>query len=342
MTEIISFPLPESLLAKRPPERRGIRRDRVRMMVSDRNNGSTIHATFWELPAFLEPGDVLVLNDSRTVPARFSAALVRMGEVLFPVCEIRLSRRLAEDVWQAIVPKRTVLSGDRFRFSPQLEAVVERVEDPLARLRFSRSGTELMEQLYRLGDPVRYEYVEKPWELFYYQTVFARHPGSVEMPSAGRPFSWEMLLRLKQAGVHVAYLTLHAGLSDFEDGGAASPADFCEPMHIPAVTAEKIRQAKREGKRVIAVGTTVVRALESAAKEYGCLVSSEGWACEKITGDTQLQIVDGLLTGFHEPEASHLELLCAFVSPEKLKIMYKEAIRHGYLWHEFGDVHLLI
>jgi S-adenosylmethionine:tRNA ribosyltransferase-isomerase len=215
--------------------------------------------------------------------------------------------------------------------------------DRLWRLRFSSSGAELAAKLSRLGEPVRYWYAGAPWDLDFYQTVYAREPGSMEMPSAGRAFSWKLLLDLRRRGIDMAFLVLHAGLSSYldEEFDAGHPASV-EPYRLEAGAAERINAAKARGGRIIAVGTTVVRALETLAEADGRVRAGEGRTCLRITPAHRLRAVDGLLTGFHEPQASHLDLLSAFLAPEKWKEVYGAALGEGYLWHEFGDANLIL
>jgi S-adenosylmethionine:tRNA ribosyltransferase-isomerase len=179
-------------------------------------------------------------------------------------------------------------------------------------LDFNRQGAALLEEIYALGEPVHYEYSAESWPLDYYQTVYGNAPGSVELPSAGRAFTWEMLFRLQRKGIKIAYLTLHTGLSYlFDDAERVQPEENCEFYAVPEETARIIQEAKERGKRVIAVGTTVVRALESAALSGG-IQAAGGWTCLRIDQETQLNVVTGLMTGFHEQEASHLDLLTAY------------------------------
>ncbi|MFC7443000.1 S-adenosylmethionine:tRNA ribosyltransferase-isomerase [Laceyella putida] len=332
-TAPLTFSLPEELNASTPPERRGLRRDHVRLMISDRSTGASEHVRFHQLDQFLQPGDVVVLNSSRTIPA-----VLRTEDR-----EVRLARRLSDRHWDAFIMGKTVQAGEKLIFSPALQAEVHRIKTPLVELRFSLSDACLLEQIYALGEPIRYEYIHQPWPLEYYQNVYASEPGSVELPSAGRAFSWEVLFRLKRRGIHVAYLTLHTGLSYLsEELGALPPEANCEYYHIPQETVERVSQAKQAGNRVIAVGTTVVRALESDWLRKAPHEAKAGWTCIHIDAHTPLRVVDGLMTGFHEPEASHLDLLSAFAPPESLRRMYEEAIQLRYLWHEFGDIHLII
>jgi S-adenosylmethionine:tRNA ribosyltransferase-isomerase len=210
-------------------------------------------------------------------------------------------------------------------------------------LRFSKLGVELVDLIYRLGRPIRYEYVSVPWDLDYYQTVYAREPGSAEMPSAGRAFTWKLLLDLKRRGIDSAYIVLHAGLSSYMDDelDRRHPASE-EEYFVNRVTAEKINHAREKGGRVIAVGTTVVRALESATDENGNVTEAHGYTRLKVDNQHRLRSVDGLLTGLHEPAASHLDLLSAFLPAEQICAAYEEAIARRYLWHEFGDLNLIL
>jgi S-adenosylmethionine:tRNA ribosyltransferase-isomerase len=194
-----------------------------------------------------------------------------------------------------------------------------------------------------LGKPIRYEYVSAPWDLDYYQTVYATEPGSAEMPSAGRAFTWKLLLELKRHEIDIAYIVLHTGLSSYMDDelDRTHPASE-EEYFVSATTAEKINGARERGGRVIAVGTTVVRALESIADGRGRLDERHGYTRLRIDTRHRLKAVDGLLTGLHEPEASHLDLLSAFLPAEQIRAAYEEAVAGRYLWHEFGDLNLIV
>jgi S-adenosylmethionine:tRNA ribosyltransferase-isomerase len=338
----VKFELPQSLNATIPPERRGIRRDHVRLMVLNRLNGETEHTQFYKLEKYLHKGDLLVLNCSRTLPAVLTADWHRNGQLLKTDVEIRLARRLNDSVWESLVVADEIVTGDHFNFSKQLQAtVLETDHKPFVSLRFSLSGPLLYDQIYALGEPVRYEYIEHPWGLDYYQTVFATAPGSVEMPSAGRAFSWELIFKLQRKGIGIAFVQLHTGLSYLLDDWQHDPSLHYEEYHIPGETIEAIKRTKESGGRVIAVGTTVVRSLETAYRSTDAIFAS-GWTNLKITHGYPLRIVDGLITGFHEPEASHLELLSAFIEPQLLHQAYLEAIERQYLWHEFGDMNLIL
>ncbi|TDF95094.1 S-adenosylmethionine:tRNA ribosyltransferase-isomerase [Paenibacillus piri] len=343
-TKTVVFELPDELNAASPPERRGIRRDHVKLLVLDRQTGHRSHAHFHQLGEYVQPGDLLVLNASRTIPCVLYGVWRRSGAVMAARVEIRLARRLNGAAWEALAVDATVEAGDTFEFSPALSAVAEGTSvKPLIRIVFSLEGAALMDQIYAWAEPVRYEYIRQPWELDYYQTVYASVPGSVEMPSAGRAFSWELLFKLQRSGVRIAYVQLHTGLSYIpESGGHPDPTYNFEQFEVPAETIEAIKQTMQRGGKVIAVGTTVVRALESSVDASREPVAMSGWTNLMINRTTPLQVVNGLISGFHEPEASHLELLSAFVDPDMLYDAYREAIELGYLWHEFGDMNLII
>jgi S-adenosylmethionine:tRNA ribosyltransferase-isomerase len=188
------------------------------------------------------------------------------------------------------------------------------------------------------GEPIRYGYVNEQWPLEAYQNVYATTPGSAEMASAGRPFTPELITRLVAGGVLVAPITLHCGVSSPERHEAPLPERF----EVPEQTAALIRSVREWGGRVIAVGTTVVRALETVAQPDGCVVAGAGWTSLVVTPERGLWLVDGLITGWHEPEASHLEMLEAAAGPQLLARSYDAALECGYLWHEFGDSHLVL
>jgi S-adenosylmethionine:tRNA ribosyltransferase-isomerase len=335
------FYLPSELNASHPPERRGIRRDHVRMMVLDKKTGQVSHDKFFRLADYLKPGDLVVMNNSRTVPAIMQATLLRNTKTVKQEVEIRLARRRNEDTWDVLIVTEDVGLGDILHFSPELTAVVIDIRkgSPLKTILFSKKGTDLFNSIYALGEPVRYEYIHHQWELDYYQTVFASQPGSVEMPSAGRAFSWELLFNLQKKGIELDFIQLHTGLSYLlDDDYEPSPTDNYEEYHLSETTIEKIHKTKAAGCRVIAVGTTVVRALESA----GITGELNGVTNLYINQNFPLKMVDGIITGFHEPKASHLDMLTAFITKEKLWSAYEEAIDQKYLWHEFGDMNLIL
>ncbi len=337
------FTLPPELEAHTPPEYRGVRRDQVRLLVLPRDGRPVTHTRFDALGDFLRAGDLVVVNNSRTLPGLLHAR-DECGE---PV-EVRLAHRRAEASWDALLLNgRTHVGrpGMRLDFGNGLRARVEECHADLPflwRVHFSICCLELLDRIYRLGEPVRYNYVHEALPIDLYQTVYATQPGSVEMPSAGRAFTWELLLRLKRQGVGIAPLVLHTGLSSTRDDRIdATHPNYDEQYGVPEATAQMIAESHRRG-RVIAVGTTVVRALETAAREDGTVAAECGWTRLHIDAKHRLRAVDGLLTGLHEPQASHLDLLSAFVEPARLQQAYQEAIERGYLWHEFGDMNLIV
>jgi S-adenosylmethionine:tRNA ribosyltransferase-isomerase len=199
-------------------------------------------------------------------------------------------------------------------------------------------GQPVVEYLRRHGRPIRYRHTPEDWPLDAYQTVFALHPGSAEMPSAGRPFSADLVTELVARGVLFAPLTLHAGVSSLELGESPYP----ERYRVPAETARLVNAARGWGGRVIAVGTTVVRALETVSAPDGTVTAGEGLTSLVVTPERGLRTLNGLLTGWHEPRSSHLQLLEAAAGPELLRRSYEAAAAHGYRFHEFGDSHLIL
>jgi S-adenosylmethionine:tRNA ribosyltransferase-isomerase len=341
---LVQFDVPPELEAHVPVELRGLRRDAVRMMVLPRVSGEPIHTRFDALGEFLRAGDLLVVNDSRTLPG-----LLRARDENGESVEVRLAHRRTDDLWDVLLLNgRTHIGrvGMYLDFGSDLHArVLTRRPDLtfLWRMQFDVCCASLLDLIYRLGEPVRYTYVENALPLDLYQTVYAKTPGSVEMPSAGRPLTWEMLLKLKRQGIGFASLSLHTGLSSTRDDAVdALHPNYDEEFKVPAATAQWVNETHARGGRVIAVGTTVVRALETAARADGSVAEARGWTHLRIHQDTRLRVVDGLLTGLHEPQASHLDLLSAFVEPRRLESAYRECIARGYLWHEFGDMNLII
>jgi S-adenosylmethionine:tRNA ribosyltransferase-isomerase len=201
-----------------------------------------------------------------------------------------------------------------------------------------RLPSRLTDYLARYGRAIRYPYVREDWPIECYQTVYARHPGSAEMPSAGRPFSNRVIDELRARDVGWATLTLHTGVASLE----GDEAPYEEWFHVPASTVEAVNATRRAGGRVVAVGTTVVRALESAVDRDGIVHASRGWTGLIVTPRRGVRAIDALLTGFHEPKATHLWMLEAIASADHLREAYAAALEGGYLWHEFGDVHLIL
>jgi S-adenosylmethionine:tRNA ribosyltransferase-isomerase len=325
------FELPERLEAHAPPERR----DDVRMLVAHRAGGELVHARFPDLARFLREGDLVVVNTSATLPASVTGTRAN-GETV----DVHLSTPVpGADDWvvelrrgdaplRVYQPETLELAG---RGRVQLRAPY--LAGPrlwIARLELPEP---LLDYLAAHGRPIRYRYVPEEHPLAEYQTIFAAEPGSAEMPSAGRPFTHELVTELAARGVLFAPVTLHTGVSSPESHEPPYP----ERYHVPAGTARLVGAVRSWGGRVVAVGTTVVRALETAAD--GKL---EGWTNLVVTPERGLRVVDGLLTGWHEPGASHLQLLDAVAGRELVAQSYTAALARGYRWHEFGDVHLIL
>jgi S-adenosylmethionine:tRNA ribosyltransferase-isomerase len=340
----VEFVLPPELEAHEPVEYRGLRRDAVRLMVLPRGHGPPIHTRFDAIGGFLRAGDLLVVNDSRTLPG-----LLRAHDEDGAAVEVRLAHRRADDLWDVLLlngRKHIGRVGMKLEFGQELHAQIlaRRPDLPfLWRMKFDTCCSDLLDRIYRIGEPVRYTYVQDALPLDLYQTVYASQPGSVEMPSAGRPLTWELLLKLKGQGVQLGSLSLHTGLSSTRDDAVdALHPNYDEEFQVPETTAWLVNKTHESKGRVIAVGTTVVRALETAARPDGTIAAACGWTRLRITPGYSLRAVDGLLTGLHEPQASHLDLLSAFVEPPRLQAAYQECIQRGYLWHEFGDMNLIL
>jgi S-adenosylmethionine:tRNA ribosyltransferase-isomerase len=326
--------LPE---ASEPAEVRGAGRDDVRLLVAHRGSGRIEHAAFAELPELLDPGDLLVVNTSATLPA----AVRVLGSD--PALRLHLSTPIPGDERGAWLVE---LRRDGRRFAGGAPGLVMRLPAGGAVVLLERHGggrlwraalrlpSGVLHYLARHGEPVRYAHTPREWPLARYQTVYATEPGSAEMPSAGRAFTPDIVTRLVAAGIDVAPLVLHTGVSSLEAGEAPHP----EWYSVPRFTGERIELVRRLGGRVIAVGTTVVRALESAAGGG----PAEGWTDLVVEPDTPIESLDGLLSGFHDSDSSHLEMLEAVAGHDLLERSYAEAARAGYLRHEFGDLHLIL
>lgn len=339
----IDFHLPRELEAHEPPEARGLARDDVRLLVS-RPDVAPVHAGFRDLPEILDPGDLLVINTSATLPASLDATRPD-GSAL----ELHLSTPLPAGLWVVELRQPAVPGTRPFRTDVTGETLTlpggARVE---LLARYPRSGRlwvavvhvpdDLLAYLAVHGRPIRYGHVDRDWPLSAYQTVYANEAGSAEMPSAGRAFTAELITAIVARGIGIAPIVLHAGVGSLETGELPAP----EPFRVPATTAQQINATRAGGGRVIAVGTTVVRALETVADPGGVAHPGEGWTEVIITAQRGVRVIDGLLTGWHEPAASHLLMLEAVAGRRMLDDAYRAALAGGYLWHEFGDLHLLL
>jgi S-adenosylmethionine:tRNA ribosyltransferase-isomerase len=339
---VLEFNLPKNLEAHEPPEARGQRRDGVRLLVGVAGSGEVSHHRFTELPDLLRPGDVLVVNTSGTLPA--AVPIAQRPLTAHFSTEQRDGRWLIElrgNTDKATKPYAGGAPGERFALlGGGALTLLERYSRERLWVADIDPGSHhsVPRLLAAQGRPIRYGYVREPWPISYYQTVFARIPGSAEMPSAARPFTAEVVTRLVAAGVLVVPILLHTGVASPE----AHERPYPEWFSVSEVTARVVNQAKQAGGRIIGVGTTAVRALESATDESGLAHARSGWTELIITPDRGVRVVDGLLTGFHEPKASHLDMLAAIAPADLLGRCYAAAIEAGYLWHEFGDVNLLL
>jgi S-adenosylmethionine:tRNA ribosyltransferase-isomerase len=330
----LEFELPASLEAHEPPEARGLARDAVRLLVTSQDGERIEHRVFRDLPEVLRRGDVLGANDSATLAAAVTATRSDGSNV-----DVHFSTRLPAGLW-VVEPRRIQALEDERLELPGGESLKLVARYPHSeRLWIARTDVDVLPYLERWGRPISYPYVPRRWPLDMYQTVYAGPPGSAEMPSAGRAFTPDVLEQLAHRGIEFHTLTLHTGVASLE--GHERP--YAEEYWVPRCTADAVNAARADGRRVIAVGTTVVRALESAADEgNGEVIASHGWTSLVITPERGVRVVDSLLTGFHEPKASHLAMLGAIAGQAHLERAYEAALAGGYLWHEFGDLHLIL
>lgn len=330
----MEFALPPELEAHEPAELRGSGRDDVRMIVSDLATGEVTDTHFRALPEFLRAGDLLVVNTSATLPAALTAIRENGDEIT-----LHWSASLPGGL-SVVEPRKISATAREVLALPGGAAATllapYRTSKRLWIAQFDVS--DVVQYLHRWGRPIRYPYVTDQFPLSAYQTVYAKREGSAEMPSAGRAFTRSMLACLRARGVGIAKLILHTGVASLE----THEAPFDEWYEVPLSTAERIRETKRNGGRVIAVGTTVVRALESSVDADGEVIASRGWTDVVITPERGVRVVDGLLTGLHEPRATHLAMLEAIGGRETIEKAYAVALDREYLWHEFGDLHLIV
>ena len=350
------FPEPAETTAPAPAEYRGIARDQVRLLVG--SGDGIAHTRFRRIGEHLRSGDLVVVNTSATVAGEVDGHSLRQGPVVVHVAtplpdgswvlELRTSPAGGRPLLTARPGDEIVTAGITFALvraypdegsSPTGEG--NRLWRALPTLRGAEHALprqQVRAALDRFGRPISYGYLSRHYPLSAYQSVFARHPGSAEMASAGRPFTTELVTELVTTGVLFAPVTLHTGLSSQEAGEAPQPERF----EVSAATADLVNHVRRRGGRVIAVGTTVTRALESAVGPDGLARPDQGWTQRVVSVDDPPQVVDGLITGWHNPEASHLLLVEAVAGPELTQRAYDAAVAEGYLWHEFGDSALLL
>ena len=329
----VAFDLPESSEAVAPPEARGLARDEVRMLVASTEQIS--HRQVRDLSSVLHPGDLLVVNTSATLPAA--------------VGPVHVSTQLDDGDWVVELRRgnsegpASASVGDRLQLPGGVQLLV-RGPHPEGQSRLWRAtprpATDRAAHLTTYGRPISYSYVEGEWPLEDRQNLYATEPGSAEMASAGRPLSEPLLVRLMARGVVIVPLVLHTGVSSQESHEPPQP----ELYVVPEATARLVRSTRQAGRRVVAVGTTVVRALETVSSPGGRVHAAAGWTSLVLGPDRPARVVDGLLTGLHEAQASHIDLLRAVVGDRLVSRAY-DAVTRGprrYLWHEFGDSMLLL
>lgn len=353
LQDLPQFEVPDEKAASKPPEAEGRDRSDVRLLVVHRATGLIEHRRFADLPEYLRPGDVIVLNASATLPSQFMAIDGQGRDV-----KVRLSSRDPSsngkgDQWHAVLdPDADVRPGDALRFGAidgvELAASVVTRHPRVPRLwllAFDLKGMPMAEWRTQLGKPIRYHYVPQEWGLEYYQNTYAQFPGSSEMPSAGRAFTPEMLAQLNAMGVGAVRIVLHTGVSniDIEEEQVERHQMHEEPYQLTDEAAQLINHARERGGRVFAVGTTVVRTLETVADDQGCLEGRRGWTSLYITPGYRFKVVDALLTGLHEAKSTRLALAAAFAGDRDLiRRAYHQALDRDYRWHEFGDLTLIV
>lgn len=359
ISPLTTFAPPGNRTAPSPAEARGLHRDDVRLLVA---HGDRLrHANFGDLAEHLEPGDLVVVNASQTVAGEVDAVLAGHGASNGEVV-VHVATDLRDGTW--VVEVRTApdaawavldaAAGQSLTLTGVGERAVLTLLEPYPREDSSPTGTgnrlwragsagetDLPALLARVGRPIAYGYLDRRYPIDDYRTIFGTTPGSAEMPSAARPFTPEVVTRLVSRGIAIAPILLHTGVSSQEAGEAPQPEWF----EVSESTARLVNATRAGGGRIIAVGTTVTRALESAvqgAAGRAQVRASEGWTDRVVTRDAPPLVVDGLITGWHDPAASHLLLVEAVAGPRVTQVAYDAAVEHGYHWHEFGDSALLL
>jgi S-adenosylmethionine:tRNA ribosyltransferase-isomerase len=342
--DLAHFVLPKELEATEPPEVTLGRRDAVRMMVSIGEQAPR-PSTARDLSSWLHEGDLVVVNTSATIPAAIDATTPDGRPVV-----VHLSTELPTGLHLVEVRRQNLDGSTAPDFGDHGGEVLALAGGGSLRLLGRMPGSvrlwvatlelpaPLLEHLCRFGRPIRYGYVPDSWPITAYQNSFSREPGSAEMPSAGRVLTSEVITDLVANGIVVAPIVLHTGVASLE----AHERPYPERYRVPVPTARLVNATHAAGDRVVAIGTTVVRALETAADEDGVVHPGSGWTELVVTPERGVKVVDGLLTGWHEPEASHLQMLRAVAGRGALELAYGAALAAGYRWHEFGDVHLIL
>lgn len=334
------FKLPEELIAQDPLEDRSA----SRLLVLDKESGKIEHRMFRDIKAYLKPGDCLVINDTKVIPARLIGSKIGTDAKI----EILLLKRKENDIWETLVkPGKKAKPGTKISFGEGLliGEVIDVVEEGNRLIQFSYQGIfeEILDQLGQMPLPpyITHQLEDKNR----YQTVYAKHSGSAAAPTAGLHFTPELLKEIKESGVDIAHVTLHVGLGTFRPVKAENIQEHhmhSEFYHIEASEAEKINRAKREGHRIICVGTTSCRTIESAAKPDGTLSECSGWTEIFIYPGYQFKVLDCLLTNFHLPESTLIMLVSALAGREHVLHAYEEAVKEQYRFFSFGDAMLIV
>jgi len=334
------FKLPEELIAQDPLEDRSA----SRLLVLDKESGKIEHRMFRDIKAYLKPGDCLVINDTKVIPARLIGSKIGTDAKI----EILLLKRKENDIWETLVkPGKKAKPGTKISFGEGLliGEVIDVVEEGNRLIQFSYQGIfeEILDQLGQMPLPpyITHQLEDKNR----YQTVYAKHGGSAAAPTAGLHFTPELLKEIKESGVDIAHVTLHVGLGTFRPVKVENIQEHhmhSEFYHIEASEAEKINRAKREGHRIICVGTTSCRTIESAAKPDGTLSECSGWTEIFIYPGYQFKVLDCLLTNFHLPESTLIMLVSALAGREHVLHAYEEAVKEQYRFFSFGDAMLIV
>ncbi len=342
---IIQFEVPRHLACPRPTELRNLARDRVRLLVTA-GSGLVEHTVFRKLDNYLQKGDVLVVNTSAT---RASAIPIILPDDQQGMAHF--STKVNDHEW--LVEVREIIGDKTVRWKEGAVEMEFQLPDG-AKIRLKRKfykerellhlwvaefnpGKEPEAYLAEQAQPIKYDKLHEPYPLEFYQTLFSFHPGSAEMPSAGRGFTRDLVERLLEKGVVFAPVLLHTGVSSLEE----DEPPYAEYVEINPISATIINNARKQGRKIVAVGTTAVRAIESAVNETGEVLPYAGNTELVIDDSYRMRIVSGLLTGFHEPKASHLKMLQTLAGFDHIEQAYDLAVDNNYFWHQFGDLHLI-
>ncbi|MBI5071844.1 tRNA preQ1(34) S-adenosylmethionine ribosyltransferase-isomerase QueA [Candidatus Falkowbacteria bacterium] len=343
------FNLPKNLIAQKPASPR----DACRLMVLDREKGSINHDRFYNLGEYLRPGDVLVLNNSKVLPARLMGKKETGGKV-----EILLLKQISPASWECLVGSVPVAKqvGLKIKFGGKLVGEITKRAGDTAIIKFNLSGTKLMEQILKIGQPPTPPYIKRLAKGAEYQTVFAEKLGSVAAPTAGMHFTKKLLAKLKKMGVQIEYITLHVGLGTFQpvkENDITKHKIHSEYFELDKKTAERLNVAKRDDRRIIACGTTTVRVLEHCARQEGKLQAQKGYTNIFIYPHTKIfgvgvypgykfKFIDALLTNFHVPRSTLIMLVAAFAGKKFVDKAYQIAIKKRYRFYSFGDSMLIV